>query len=132
MTILHLTIAILYATQDIFVKSSWKGYRKIWTSINLFIMIVNSIQCLLTLYVMVFVDDMVDHLHGPSLPARASKPTAKALNFYNISNLVLILFVIFRDRGSTLIEFPLLVVIQVAFMVYAPFWAASALKVYGE
>ena len=59
-------------------------------------------------YTCMAVDHMIEHVHGPSLPARERPPSRSAQNWYTIGVLVLILVLIFRSTEENQAVFVIL------------------------
>ena len=101
---LHMALIWMYALEQMACVEELAETDDLWQGVNYLIMSINMLQCCTCFYIFARIDDQVDHLYGPSLPAREYKPSTASHRLYTIVNWVLICVLIFKTRGETIIE----------------------------
>ena len=60
------------------------------------------------------------------------KPTMRYRFAYWFFSFFTVMLIAFRERGETIVEHPLFVIVSILFFLYAPFWMAKAVLCYEE
>ena len=60
------------------------------------------------------------------------KPTLRYRYAYWAFSIMVVLFIIFKDHGETVVEHPVFILISLCMLVYCPFWLSRSIQTYEE
>ena len=101
---------------------------------NFIIMGLNIILMLLALFISINIDSQVEHVYTPRfMPTQLlSKPSYRYRNMYWVLSAIVVMIIMAKDKGLTLVEHTLFVMSSVCLLSYAPFWLSRAIHSYEE
>ena len=101
---------------------------------NFIIMGLNLVLTLLVLHISINIDSQIEHAYTPRfMPTqRNTKPSYRYRNLYWIFSALVIVFIMAKDKGLSVVEHPLFVISSICLLSYAPFWLSKAIDRYEE
>lgn len=88
----------------------------------------------LLLHITCNVHYQIEHILAPTFmpPQLHIRPTFRYRYLYWCSSVLLVLFVLSKDRGETVVEQGWFVLLSLVVLLYAPFWLSNAIYDYQE
>jgi hypothetical protein len=126
--LIHLVIVFEFSREGISSNFTFTSITSFKDSINLLLILMNIQQALINLFLLCTIDDSVEHLKGPSLPERKTKPSNTLQMYYTISNVVIMILMIARESTQSIQDSMVLIVFTFIFLGTAPFlvnWATA-------
>jgi len=94
----------------------------------------NIILGFLVLQIVLNIDKQIEHIRAPRfMPSHLHiKPSYRYRNSYWFFTGLVIISIMSKDRGLTLVEHLFFVIFSLCLLIYAPFWLLKAIDVYEE
>ena len=102
---------------------------------NIIIMAMNLCLAILVVQITVNVDSQIEHIQAPTFlpqPRLQVRPTYRYRYLYWSLTFLVVLFILCKDHGQTVVEHPWFIFFSLCALLYAPFWLTRAVSAYEE
>ena len=126
--LIHLVIVVEFSREGISSDFDFASISSFKDSINILLILMNIQQAFVTIFLLCTIDDSVEHLKGPFLPERKSKPSNTLQWYYGISNVVIMILMVARESTQNIKDSMVIIVLTFMFLGGAPFvvnWATA-------